>query len=83
LDDFSIHFDNFKLREIHEIQGFDPNNLFMAHMNAIGYGSLFIKSTQLKEGGGDNQNPLEATLEKTHDDIDTLVSENDQYKKKG
>jgi hypothetical protein len=52
-------------------------------MCTVGYNSSFIKSTQLKERGGDNQNPLEAIPEKTHDDIDTLVSTNDQYKQKG
>jgi hypothetical protein len=50
-------------------------------MFSIGYGSSFINSTQFKEGGGDNQNPLEVIPEKIHDDIDTLVSTNDQYKR--
>jgi hypothetical protein len=47
-----VHFDHFKLREIHEIHGFNPNDLFMEHMLKFGYGSSFIESTQLKEGGG-------------------------------
>ena len=38
LDEFSIYFDHFKMREIHEVQGFDPNGLFMAHMFTISYG---------------------------------------------
>jgi hypothetical protein len=71
------------MREIHEVQGFDPNGLFMAHMFTISYGSSFIKSTQLDEGGGDNQNPQESSPEKHQDDIDTLVSTNDQYKQRG
>jgi hypothetical protein len=75
-------FDNFKLRKIPEIQGFYLDELFTAHMYTIDYDLTFIKSTQLKKGGGDNQNPLEAIFEKNHDDIDTLVSTNDQYKKK-
>jgi hypothetical protein len=83
LDEFTTHFDHFNLKEVHEIQGFDPNNLFSTHMFAIGYGSSFNKSIQLEEGGGDNQNPPEVSPEKTLDDIDTLVSTNDHYKKWG
>jgi len=77
LDEFDIHFDHFKLREIHKIWGFDPNDLFTTHTYVIGYGSSFIKSTQLKEGGVDNHNPWEATPKTTHDDIDTLINTND------
>jgi hypothetical protein len=71
------------MREIHEFQGFDPNGSFMAHMFNIGYGSSFIKSSQLDKGGGDNQNPQENSPENHQDDIDTLVSTNDQYKQRG
>jgi hypothetical protein len=41
-------------------------------MSLVNYDSSFIKTTQLKEGGGDNQNPMEAIPEKFHNDIDTL-----------
>jgi hypothetical protein len=49
-------------------------------MFSVGYGSSFFNTTQFKEGGGDNQNPMESILEKVHDDIDTLVITNYQYK---
>jgi hypothetical protein len=52
-------------------------------MSVVDYGSSFVKTTQFKEGGGDNQNPMEAILEKFHDDLDTLVNTNDQHKQKG
>jgi hypothetical protein len=83
LDEFTTHFDQFNLKEVHAIHGFDPNNLFSTHMFTIGYGSSFNKSIQLEEGGGDNQNPPEVSPETTLDDIDTLVSTNDHYKKWG
>jgi hypothetical protein len=35
LDEFAKHFDNFKLREVPEIPGFDPNDLFTTHMSAM------------------------------------------------
>jgi hypothetical protein len=83
LDEFSKHFDNFKLREVPEISRFDPNDLFTAHMSVVDYGSSFVKTTQFKEGSGDNHNPMEAIPDKVHDDIDTLVNTNDQHKQKG
>jgi hypothetical protein len=87
LDEFFVYFDSFKMREIHEFEGFDPDGLFSAHMFSIGYGSSFTKSLQLDEGGGDNQNPQE-NFPGSHqlplqDDINTLVSTNDQYRQRG
>jgi hypothetical protein len=57
LDEFVVYFDHFKKREIHEVQEFVPNGLFTVHMFTVGYGLSFTKSTQLDEGGRDNQNP--------------------------
>jgi len=34
-------------------------------MSVVDYGSTLIKSTQLKEGGWDNKNPMKCILEKT------------------
>jgi hypothetical protein len=50
------------MTKIHEIEGFDPDGLFSAHMFSIGYRLSFTKSLQLDEGGGDNQNPQENFL---------------------
>jgi len=52
-------------------------------MSAIDYASSFVNTTQFKEGGGDNQNPMEAILDKFNDDLDTLVNTNYQHKQKG
>jgi hypothetical protein len=52
-------------------------------MFTIGYDSSFNKSVQLEEGGGDNQNPPEASPGTTLDDIDALVNTNEYYKKWG
>jgi hypothetical protein len=83
LDEYTTQFDQFSLKEVQEIQGFDPKDLFLAHMFSIGYGSSFSKFVQLEEGGGDNQNPPEASLEITLDDIEALANTNEYYKKWG
>jgi hypothetical protein len=46
-------------------RAFDPNALFSTHMFTVGYGSSFTKSTQLDEGGGDNQNLENVPLRNT------------------
>jgi len=49
--------------------------LFLAHMFSIGYGSSFSKSVKL--WGGNNQNPLEASLGISLDDIEALANTNE------
>ena len=63
--------------------GFDPNDLFTTHMFAIDYCLSFVKTSIFKEGCGDNQNPMEAILDKVNDYFDTLVNINYQHKQKG
>jgi hypothetical protein len=41
VDEFTTQFDYFNLEKVHAIQGFNPNNLFLAHMVLIGYNSPF------------------------------------------
>jgi hypothetical protein len=77
LNELTSHFDHFKLKEIPKIPGFDPSDVFTTHMSAISYGTLSVNTTQFKEGGGDNQNPMEAIPEKVHNYLDTLVRTND------
>jgi hypothetical protein len=45
----------------------------LAHMSLIRYDSYFSKSMQFEEGGGDNQNLPEASLENIVDDIEALT----------
>jgi hypothetical protein len=51
-------------------------------MSLVGYASYFTKSMQF-EGGGDNQNLLEASVENTLNDIEVLASTNEFYKQRG
>jgi hypothetical protein len=81
LDEYTTQFDQFSLKEVQAIQGFDPKDFFSAHMSLIGYGSYFSKFVQLEEGGGDNQNIPEASLENTLDDIEALANTNEYYNK--
>jgi hypothetical protein len=83
LDEYTIQFDHLSLKEVQAIHGFDPKDLFSAHMSLIRYGSYFSKSMQFEEGGGDNQNLPEASLENTLDDIEALDNTNEYYKKWG
>jgi len=79
LDELVNYLYHFKLKEVLEIPGFDPSDLFTTHMYAVGYKSSFVKTTLFKEGGGDNKKPRESILEKVHGYIDTLVITKYQY----
>jgi hypothetical protein len=56
LDELAGHLDQLGLKEVELVEGFDPNDMFTAHMASIGYSSYFTKIEQFKEGGGDNLN---------------------------
>jgi hypothetical protein len=58
------------LKEAQAIKGFDLKDLFFAHMTLVGYASYFSKNEQFEEGGGDNQNLPEASIEDTLNDIE-------------
>jgi hypothetical protein len=82
LEEYAVQLDQLNLKEAWEIQGFDPKDLFSAHMSLVGYASYFTKSLQF-EGGGDNQNIPEASVENTLNDIKELASTNECYKQRG
>jgi hypothetical protein len=49
----------------------------------LGYSSYFCKSKPFKEGGEDNQNLLEASIEEALKDVEELDSTNEFYRQKG
>jgi hypothetical protein len=50
LDEFAGQFDQLGLNEAQCIEGFDPKDVFFAHMSLVGYSSYFCKYKQFKEG---------------------------------
>jgi hypothetical protein len=54
LDEFAGQFDQLGLNEVECVEGFDPNDLFNAHMSLVRYSSYFTKIKHYKEGGGGN-----------------------------
>jgi hypothetical protein len=68
LYEYTTQFDQFNLKEVQEIHGFDRKDFLLAQTFSIGYRSSFSKSMQLGEGRGDNQNSPESYLGTTLDD---------------
>jgi hypothetical protein len=60
------------------VEGFDPNDLFIAHMTLIDYSSYFTKSEQFK-GGGDNLNIPVILANQAFNDMKELVNTNEGY----
>ena len=82
IDEYVVQFDQLSLKGSQAIQGFDPKYLLFAHISLFGYVSYFSKYMQF-EGGGYNQNLLEASIENTLDYIEELDSTNEYYKQWG
>jgi hypothetical protein len=83
LNEFVGQLDQLSLKEAQAINGFDPKNSFFAHMSIVKYSSYVSKLEKFKEGGGGNQNLLEAFVEETLNDIKELENTNECYMQKG
>jgi len=70
------------LKYAEEIKGFDPNNLFIDHMTSVGFSNSLTNTFLFGEEEGDNHDPPTKIVEKIMDDIETIVSMIDQYKKR-
>jgi hypothetical protein len=57
--------------------------MFIAHMESIGYSSYFTKIEQFKEGGGDNLDLPEVSVNQDLNDMEELISTNEGYKQHG
>jgi hypothetical protein len=71
--------DQLILNEVECIKGFEPNDLFIAQMSLVGYSSYFTKIEKFKEGGGDNLNLSEMSVNEALNDIEELTSTNGCY----
>jgi hypothetical protein len=82
LDELAGQFDQLFLNEVECIKGFDPNDLFIAHISRVGYSSYFTKIKQYK-GGGDNLNLPETSFNEAMNDMEELASTNEFYQQQG
>jgi hypothetical protein len=79
IDEFASHFNNVSLNYVEKIKGFDPKKISIEHMLSIGFSNSFIQTILSEEE--------EFNIQNTHvhntGDLETLLSSNDLYKKKG
>jgi hypothetical protein len=57
------------------LQGFEPNDLFIAHMSQMGYSTYFTNIEQFK-GGGNNLNLHDTLVNESLNDVEELSSTN-------
>jgi hypothetical protein len=55
IDEFSTHFNHLNLKYAEKIKGFDPSNIFMDHMQSVGFSSAFTQTILCGEEEGNNQ----------------------------
>jgi hypothetical protein len=83
IDEFSVQFDQYNLKKVDEIKGFDPNQLFMKHMTSWATMCSFANTFLFREEEDDSQNPQALLIEKKQEDIETVVSTTDQHRQWG
>jgi hypothetical protein len=79
IDEFANHFNNVSLKYVEKIKNFDPNKAFFGHMLSVGFNNSFIQIVLSEEE--------EVNCQSNHvhntSNLETLLSSNDIYKKKG
>jgi hypothetical protein len=77
-DEFVNHFHNVNLKYVENINGFDPNKIFMEHMLSVGFNNSFIHIILSEE----EENNLGAPSHNVGD-LETVLSTNEFYTQKG
>jgi hypothetical protein len=75
IDKFAGHFNNLNLIYDERLRGFEPNEIFVENLLAIGFNNYFIH-TLLNEDIDNDEN----TPSPDASDLDTLQSTNELYK---
>jgi hypothetical protein len=57
IDEFAIQLDQYNLKFVDEIKGFDPNHLFTVHMTYVGCNTSLANTLLFKEEEGDSEDP--------------------------
>jgi hypothetical protein len=78
IDEFASHFNNLNLRYDERLRGFDPNEIFLEDLLAIGFSSSFIH-TRLNENKDNDEN----TYAPDDNDVETLQNTTELYKQQG
>jgi hypothetical protein len=80
IDEFANQFNNVSLKYAEKIKGFDPNKIFVGHMLSIGFSNTFIQTILSEE---EEEVNIQSTLVHNSSGLETLLSSDDLYKKKG
>jgi hypothetical protein len=78
IDEFVNHFHNVNLKYVERIKGFDPNKILVEHMFSVGFNNSFIHTILSEEEDNNFGAPAHNV-----GDLETILSTNEFYKKKG
>jgi hypothetical protein len=78
IDEFENHFHNVNMKYVERIKGFDPNEIFLEHMLAVGFNNSFLHIVLSEE----EDNNLGAPAHNVGD-LEMVLSTNEFYKQKG
>jgi hypothetical protein len=77
IDEFASHFHNLNLRYVERVKGFDPREIFLEHLLAVGFNNYFINVILNEDGDSDSGTP-------THDtsNLEMILNTNESYEQK-
>jgi hypothetical protein len=73
-DELANHFHNLNLKYVEMIKGFDPNEISVEHMLAVGFNNSFIHIVLSEEEDNNLSTPAHNV-----GDLETILSTNDFY----
>jgi hypothetical protein len=83
IDEYALYFNQYDLKFVEEIKGFDPNHLFYNHMMSVGLSPALVNTLILGEEEGDSHDPPIQNVNENSGDIETIVSTTEHYKERG
>jgi hypothetical protein len=74
-DEFARYFHNLNLIYVERVKGFDPSEMFLEYILAIGFNNYFINTILNEDGDNDLGTPACDTS-----DLETILNTNESYK---
>jgi hypothetical protein len=79
INEYAVQFDQYSLKLVNQVKGFDPHQYFMNHMTSVGFSVSYINTYLYGEDEDDENNPEKVLV----GDLETIVSTNEAHRQCG
>jgi hypothetical protein len=73
IDEYTTYFENYDLKFVEEMKGFDSNHFFYNHFLSVGLNPALLKSTINKEEENRNYHPSDQEADINYEDIEMVI----------